>query len=92
MAAEAGKSCGILMRSMAVASQPTTAQVRLALAPDNGRLSVKILKRRGPPRTLPITLDLMREPPRARRMPPALLPAASNTIPLRRPAPLQIAR
>jgi cell division inhibitor SulA/protein ImuA len=94
MAAETGKSCGILMRSMAAAGQPTPAQVRLALAPENERLSVRILKRRGPPCTHPIPIDLMREPPRQRRMPPALLPAAPNSLPLplHRPTPLQIAR
>jgi cell division inhibitor SulA/protein ImuA len=94
MAAEAGKSCAILMRSMAAAGQPTTAQVRLALAPEAGRLSVRILKRRGPPCTHAIKIDLMREPPRIRRIPPAFLPAAGNTLPLplRRPKPLQIAR
>jgi hypothetical protein len=94
MAAETGKSCGILMRSMAAAGQPTTAQLRLALAPEEGRLSVRILKRRGPPCTHSIQLDLMREPARLRRTPPALLSEAPNTLPLplRRPTPLRIAR
>jgi hypothetical protein len=94
MAADTGKSCGILMRTMAAAGQPTPAQVRLALAPQEGRLAVRILKRRGPPCTHPVLLDLMREPARQRRIPPALLPAAphSHPLPLRRPTPLQIAR
>jgi hypothetical protein len=94
MAAETGKSCGILLRSMAAAGQPTPAQVRLALAPEKDRLSVRILKRRGPPCALPVDLDLMREPPRTRRILPSVLPALPNTLPLalRRPTPLQIAR
>ena len=60
MAAEAGRSMAVLFRSSAAATQSTPAHLRVALARENGNLSIRIPKRRGPPLCTPIALSVGR--------------------------------
>jgi len=58
LAAEAGDSAGFLFRPGHMAQRPSPAALRLQLDSDaRGRLSVRILKRRGAHRTTPLLLD-----------------------------------
>ena len=56
MAAQAGRVLAILYRSIAAATLTTPAHLRLVLSHADGRLSVRIAKRRGPPLATPIAI------------------------------------
>jgi hypothetical protein len=49
---------GFLFRPLSAAGDPSPAPLRLQLDADNGELQVRILKRRGPPATAPVSLCL----------------------------------
>jgi hypothetical protein len=57
LAAEEGDSALILIRPASAARQPSPAVLRLALAARTGGVSVRIVKRRGPPLTTPLVID-----------------------------------
>jgi protein ImuA len=52
----------VLWRRPGQRASATAAPLRLALAPAQGRLAVRILKRRGGELAQPVVLDLAREP------------------------------
>lgn len=58
MAAEAGRSMAIYFRSMSAARLSTPAHLRVVLTREEGKLQVRISKRRGPPHMQPIALDI----------------------------------
>lgn len=59
LAAETGRAWCILFRSLKAAEERSTAALRLALEPAaDGRLAVRVLKRRGGPVSRPLLLDL----------------------------------
>ncbi len=61
VAAAAGGAAAFLLRPTRAAAEASVAPLRLALAAGPaGRLAVSILKRRGPPLTVPLHLDLSR--------------------------------
>jgi hypothetical protein len=62
LAAQAGKSWGLLYRPLRCAATASPAALRMALAPAKDGVSVNILKRRGGPTSKPIHLRLHREP------------------------------
>jgi hypothetical protein len=62
MAAREGRTWGILWRRPGQRASATAAPLRLALAPMQGRLAVRVLKRRGAELAAPIVLDLARAP------------------------------
>jgi hypothetical protein len=57
MAAEAGRSMAVFYRSTAAESLSTPAHLRVVIARDNGALTIRIPKRRGPPLATPIVLE-----------------------------------
>jgi cell division inhibitor SulA/protein ImuA len=57
MAAQAGRSMAILFRSTAAERLSTPAHLRVALERDEGKLKIRIPKRRGPPLVTPIALS-----------------------------------
>lgn len=62
VAAREGRTWGVLWRRPGQPASASTAPLRLALAPHAGRLSVRILKRRGVDLPQPILLDLAHLP------------------------------
>jgi cell division inhibitor SulA/protein ImuA len=74
LAAQAGRSMAVLFRSTAAEASSTPAHLRVVLALEAGRLTLRIPKRRGPPLGAPIVL----EGPATRSVPtphaPALVP------------------
>jgi hypothetical protein len=62
VAAREGKTWGVLWRRPGQRASATAAPLRLALAPSQGCLAVRVLKRRGAELPLPIVLDLARAP------------------------------
>lgn len=59
LAAEAGRSCGLLFRPLAAcSSEASPAALRLVLEPSGPRTVVRIIKRRGGAIARPLTLDL----------------------------------
>lgn len=60
MAAEAGRTMAILFRSTAAERLSTPAHLRVVLAREEGMLTLRIPKRRGPPLVAPITLTVGR--------------------------------
>jgi hypothetical protein len=58
MAAQAGRSMAVLFRSTAAERLSTPAHLRVVLARESGVLKLRIPKRRGPPLTAPIALDI----------------------------------
>jgi hypothetical protein len=58
MAAQAGRSMAVLFRSTAAERLSTPAHLRVVLERDGGVLKFRIPKRRGPPLTAPIALDI----------------------------------
>lgn len=60
MAAEAGRAMAVMFRSTAAERLSTPAHLRVLLAREDGILKVRIPKRRGPPLTSPIALQLGR--------------------------------
>ena len=62
MAAREGRTWGVLWRRPGQRASATAAPLRLALAPSQGRLAVRVLKRRGAELAAPIVLDLARAP------------------------------
>lgn len=62
MAAEAGKCMAVLFRSAAASSVATPAHLRIVLASEDGRLTLRIPKRRGPPLTQPVPLHAVDRP------------------------------
>ena len=56
LAAQAGDSMAVIYRSTAAERQSTPAHLRVVLAREEGALSIRIPKRRGPPLTRSITL------------------------------------
>jgi len=60
VAAREGRTWGVLWRRPGQRASATAAPLRLALAPAQGRLAVRVLKRRGAELTAPIVLDLAR--------------------------------
>jgi len=76
MAAEAGKCMAVLFRSVAASSLPTPAHLRIVLASEDGRLLLRIPKRRGPPLTQPVTLHAVDRP----RAPVAPAPARRTRL------------
>ena len=62
VAAREGRTWGVLWRRPGQRASATAAPLRLSLAPREGRLAVRILKRRGAECPQPILLDLARQP------------------------------
>jgi hypothetical protein len=62
VAAREGRTWGVLWRRPGRFASATAAPLRLALAPSQGRLAVRVLKRRGAELAAPIVLDLARAP------------------------------
>ncbi|HEX4780839.1 MAG TPA: translesion DNA synthesis-associated protein ImuA [Usitatibacter sp.] len=60
MAAQAGRCMAVLYRTSAAQRLSTPAHLRVALEREEGWLKVRIPKRRGPPLTRPITLEIGR--------------------------------
>jgi protein ImuA len=59
LAAHAHDGPAFVLREMAAAQRPTAAPLRIALRPGGAdRLQLRLLKRRGPPLTAPLQLDL----------------------------------
>jgi hypothetical protein len=58
LAAEAGRSCGLLFRPMAACREASPAALRLVLEPSGPRTAVRIIKRRGGAIVRPLILDL----------------------------------
>jgi hypothetical protein len=58
LAAEAGRSCGLLFRPMAACREASPAALRLVLEPSGPRTAVRIIKRRGGAIARPLILDL----------------------------------
>jgi hypothetical protein len=85
VAAVTGGALAFLFRPMRMAVDASAAPLRLQLAGEDGQLTVRILKRRGPPLSTPISLAISR-PARLRSRDPA------HEHPLAgRPAPRQLA-
>jgi hypothetical protein len=61
MSAEAGRSMALVFRSTAAERTSTPAHLRVVVANENGQLTVRIPKRRGPPLMAPIRLDIGRK-------------------------------
>ncbi|MGE5089140.1 MAG: translesion DNA synthesis-associated protein ImuA [Candidatus Levyibacteriota bacterium] len=61
VAAREGRTWGVLWRRPGQHASATAAPLRLALAPHEGRLAVRVLKRRGAGLLQPVLLDLARE-------------------------------
>ena len=83
VAAREGGTWGVLWRRPGQRASATGAPLRLRLAPEEGKLAVRVVKRRGAELARPILLDLARAPgaplyppPDARSLPPHA-PAAS---------------
>jgi hypothetical protein len=62
VAARDGRTWGVLWRRPGERASAAAAPLRLALAPSQGRLAVRVLKRRGGELARPIVLDLARAP------------------------------
>jgi hypothetical protein len=62
VAAREGRTWGVLWRRPGERATAAAAPLRLALAPSQGRLAVRVLKRRGAELPRPIMLDLARAP------------------------------
>lgn len=62
VAAREGRTWGVLWRRPGQCAGATAAPLRLALAPFQGRLAVRVLKRRGAELAAPVVLDLARAP------------------------------
>lgn len=62
VAAREGRTWGVLWRRPGQRASAAAAPLRLALAPSQGRLAVRVMKRRGGELPRPITLDLARAP------------------------------
>jgi hypothetical protein len=62
VAAREGRTWGVLWRRPGQRASASAAPLRLSLAPDRGKLAVRILKRRGAELRQPILLDLARRP------------------------------
>lgn len=62
VAAREGRTWGVLWRRPGQHASAAAAPLRLALAPEQGRLAVRILKRRGGELAQPVVLDLARAP------------------------------
>jgi hypothetical protein len=60
--AREGRTWGVLWRRPGQRASATAAPLRLSLAPDHGRLAVRVLKRRGAELVQPILLDLGHAP------------------------------
>lgn len=71
VAAVSGGALAFLFRPARVVNEASAAPLRLHLTGEDGRLAVRILKRRGPPATVPLSLAVPR-PARPRRHEPAL--------------------
>ena len=86
LAAQAHDGPAFMLREMAAQQQPSAAPLRLALRPGGAdQLAVNLLKRRGPPLTLPIHLAL---PPVLSPMARARAPVAGEAgAPLLQPLP-----
>jgi protein ImuA len=81
LAAQAHDGPAFVLREMAIAERPSAAPLRLALRPAGAdRLAVRVLKRRGPPLSEPLTLALS-----------PVLPAAARQRAARATAPLPAA-
>jgi hypothetical protein len=98
VAAREGRTWGVLWRRPGERASATAAPLRLALAPSQGRLAVRVLKRRGAELARPIVLDLACAPgaplfplldtsPHARRSAAALPSAAAEFAPRGGPSP-----
>ena len=62
VAAREGRTWGVLWRRPGQRGSATAAPLRLSLAPREGRLAVRVLKRRGAELPRPVLLDLARAP------------------------------
>ena len=62
VAAREGRTWGVLWRRPGQRAAATAAPLRMSLAPEQGRLAVRVLKRRGAEVPHPILLDLARVP------------------------------
>jgi hypothetical protein len=62
VAAREGRTWGVLWRRPGQRASASAAPLRLSLAPDRGKLAVRVLKRRGAELRQPILLDLARRP------------------------------
>ena len=62
VAAREGRTWGVLWRRPGQRATATAAPLRLSLAPDQGKLAVRVLKRRGAELLQPIAVDLTRAP------------------------------
>jgi hypothetical protein len=85
LAAREGRTWGVLWRRPGVAAQAIAASLRLGLDAEDGRLAVKVLKRRGGEVAHPVRLDLA---VRWSTTPPVPLSRSeAPRLPARRPAP-----
>jgi hypothetical protein len=75
MAAEVGRTMAVLFRSTAAERLSTPAHLRVVLAREEGLLTLRIPKRRGPPLSTPIVLSVGRARHVARNVP---LPAPAR--------------
>jgi cell division inhibitor SulA/protein ImuA len=71
MAAQSGRSMAVLFRSTAAEASSTPAHLRVVLAREQGNLTLRIPKRRGPPLASPLVIE---------RAPPPLVPAPNAPI------------
>jgi len=62
VAAREGRTWGVLWRRPGERAAATAAPLRLSLAPQAGKLAVRVLKRRGAELSQPVVLDLARAP------------------------------
>jgi len=89
LAAEAGKSWGILFRPSAQADLTSPAALRLELSARDGRTAVRLLKCRGGPSQIELLLDLDRRQPAAL---PKTAPAPAAPPRMARPLPRPTSR
>ncbi len=85
VAARDGRTWGVLWRRPGQRGSATAAPLRLALAPAEGKLAVRILKRRGAELPQPVLLDMAKESAEATRTSPKACPQTK----LRSPTPVR---
>ena len=79
VAAREGRTWGVLWRRPGQRASATAAPLRLSLAPHQGRLAVRVLKRRGAELSQPLLLDLARERGAPLCPSPGVVPIAADS-------------
>ena len=80
LAAEEGKSCGVIFGPTRNAAQPSPAALRIQLCAGRGRLEVQILKRRGGGWAPPLVLELDKKSPHTTGRNEAVLRPSSDDV------------